>query len=102
VLLLVSVIAARFRRAGERAFWFGFAGFGWGFFVLGSGRWINPFAARALRPTSSLNPSLITSKLILFLLSLLRMETDDLKAIDQITDNTIGIAHLLIENQVEL
>ena len=31
VLLLAAVIAARFRRGNEMAFWFGFAVFGWGF-----------------------------------------------------------------------
>jgi hypothetical protein len=39
---------------------------------------------------------LITSRAILFLVPILRKETDELKIIDQITANTIGIAHLLI------
>ena len=37
VLLLLTVIIARFPRGDEKAFWFGFAVFGWGFFLLGFG-----------------------------------------------------------------
>src|SRR4051794_21139309 len=44
VLLLVALIAARFRRGSERAFWFGFAVFGWGFFRLGLGPWASESA----------------------------------------------------------
>jgi hypothetical protein len=55
-----------------------------------------PFAGRGQRTASTLNQSLITSKAILFLVPILRKETDDLKIINQITANTIGIAHLLI------
>ncbi len=43
IVLLSAVIAARFRRGNEKAFWFGFAVFGWCFFVVGLGPWPNSF-----------------------------------------------------------
>ncbi len=43
-----------------------------------------------------LNQNLLTSRVILFLVPYLRMHTIDLAAIDKITTNTIGIAHLLV------
>ena len=46
-ILLTSVVASRFRRGNERAFWFGFAVFGWGFFLLGSGPWLSLSLAEA-------------------------------------------------------
>jgi len=95
-LLLFAVLAARFRRGHERAFWFGFAVFGWGFFLMGLGPWMNPFA-NSDRPTGhSLNPNLLTSKVIFFLVPYLRKDANALGAIDEITENTIGIAHLLM------
>ena len=92
VVLLAAVIAARFRRGNEKAFWFGFAVFGWGFFVLG----LNPFNDEGNGIEIALNRNLLTSRAILFLVPYLRTATDDLEHIDKITTNTIGIAHLLI------
>ena len=97
VLLLFAVIAARFRRGNEKAFWFGFAVFGWAFFVLGLGPWPTmnvdePDAGIGI----ALNPHLLTSRVILYLVPHLRTQTDDLGRVDKITTNTIGIAHLLI------
>ena len=43
-----------------------------------------------------LNQDLLTSKLVFFLVPYVRTGTDDLEAINRITANTIGIAHLLI------
>jgi hypothetical protein len=37
--LLLAIIAARYRPGGEGAFWFGFAVFGWGYFLIGIGPW---------------------------------------------------------------
>ena len=96
VLLLLAVIVARFRRGDEKAFWFGFAVFGWGFFLLGFGPWMNPLGDSEEGLGGDLNPGLLTSRLILFLVTHLRKETNDLEAIQKITLNTIGIAHLLI------
>jgi hypothetical protein len=95
-ILLTSVVASRFRRGNERAFWFGFAVFGWGFFLLGSGPWLTPFPGRGLRPTSTINHQLLTSKLIIALVPRLRKDTNDLQTIDHITANTIYIAHLVV------
>ena len=36
-ILLVAILAARLRRGYERAFWFGFAVFGCGYYLLGLG-----------------------------------------------------------------
>ncbi len=96
VLLMLAVIVARFRHGDEKAFWFGFAVFGWGFFLLGFGPWMNPLGDSEEGLGGNLNPSLLTSRLILFLVPHLRKETNDLEAISKITLNTIGIAHLLI------
>ncbi|MFI5456796.1 MAG: hypothetical protein ACHRXM_15220, partial [Isosphaerales bacterium] len=95
-LLMLAVIVARFRRGDEKAFWFGFAVFGWGFFLLGLGPWMNPLGDSEERLSGNLNPSLLTSRLVLFLVPRLRKETEDLEAIQKITVNTVGIAHLLI------
>jgi hypothetical protein len=95
VLLLVAVIAARFRRGGEKAFWFGFAVFGWGFFLLGYGPW----RTATSDPTEQrvpLNRNLVTSKVILFLVPYLITDSDDLEDVDKITANTISIAHSTI------
>ena len=96
-LLLTAVLAARFRRGYERAFWFGFAVFGWGFFFMGLGPWMNPFAESDDEPGGhTLNPNLLTTRVILYLLPYLRKGADNLAVIDAITENTIGIAHLLM------
>jgi hypothetical protein len=67
VLLLLTVIVARFRRGDEKAFWFGFAVFGWGFFLLGFGLWMNPLASFEFEEgePNRLNPNLLTSGAIL-------------------------------------
>jgi hypothetical protein len=91
VLLLVAVIAARYRRGNEKAFWFGFAVFGWGFFLLGYGPW----RTATSDPTEQrvpLNRNLVTSKVILFLVPYLITDSDDLEDVDKITANTISIA----------
>jgi hypothetical protein len=96
VLLLLAVIVARFRHGDEKAFWFGFAVFGWGFFLVGFGPWMNPVADSDEGLVGRLNPSLLTSRFIFFLVALLRKGANDIEDIDKITANTIGIAHLLI------
>jgi hypothetical protein len=91
VLLLVAVIAARYRRGNEKAFWFWFAVFGWGFFLLGYGPW----RTATSDPTEQrvpLNRNLVTSKVILFLVAYLITDSDDLEDVDKITANTISIA----------
>jgi hypothetical protein len=37
--LLLAIIAARYRPVREGAFWFGYAVFGWGYFLIGIGPW---------------------------------------------------------------
>ena len=96
VLLLLTVIVARFRRGDEKAFWFGFAVFGWGFFLLGFGPWMIPLEQFEEGEPGRLNPSLLTSKAIFFLVAHLRKKPDDLQDVEKITANTIGIAHLVI------
>ncbi len=96
ILLLSAVIAARFRRGSEKAFWFGFAVFGWCFFVLGLGPWPSPGDDEGDGIGIAVNRNLLTSRVILFLVPYLRTETGNLEALDKITTNTIGIAHLLI------
>ncbi len=95
VLLLAAVVAARFRRGNEKVFWFGFAVFGWGFFLLGLGPWPDPFEDINYSMGHSLNRNLLTFRVVLFLVPYLRTDTNDLDSINKITEYTIGIAHLL-------
>ncbi len=95
-LLLMAALAARYRRGYERAFWFGFGVFGWGFFLLGYRPWLNAFADLDEDTNAALNSNLLTSRVIVFLLPHLRRATNDLGAVDDITQTTIGIAHLLM------
>jgi hypothetical protein len=101
-ILLWAVLAARFGRREERAFWYGFAVFGWGSFLIGSGGWLTHFNEGEDIDRGSLNPSLLTSRLILFLVPRLRKDTVDLSEISQITANTIGIAYMLVTLAVAL
>lgn len=96
-LLLLSVLLARFRRGIERAFWFGFGVFGWGFFLLGYRPWMDAF--REGNDDSGglpFNPLLLTSRLIVYLLPRLRKGADEPSRIDDITAATLGILHLQI------
>jgi hypothetical protein len=95
-LLLTAVLALRFRRGNERAFWFGFAVFGWAFFLLGHRPWMSAFGDLADPSGPPLNPNLLTSRVILFLLPELRKPTNSLRGIDEITVITLGIAHLIM------
>jgi hypothetical protein len=95
VLLLVAVIAARFRRGNEKAFWFGFGVFGWGFFVLGMGPWPTPTDDGPNDMRIPLNRNLLTSRVIDFVVPYLT-QTDDLGTVNEATKNAMGIAHLLI------
>lgn len=95
-LLLIAVLASRYRRGGERAFWFGFAVFGWGFFLLGYVPWISPFGGLGPASSRPLNPNLLTSRVTLFLLPYLRTSTNSLGAIDPITWATLGIVHQIM------
>ncbi len=96
VLLLAALVAARFRRGNEKAFWFGFAVFGWGFFILGLGTWPILTEEEPSGMGIVLNQNLLTSRVILFMVPYLRNKSIDLSAIDKITTNTTGIAHLLV------
>jgi hypothetical protein len=95
-LLLTAVLASRFRRGNERAFWFGFAVFGWAFFLLGHRPWMSAFGDLADPSGPTLNPNLLSSRVILFLLPNLRKPTNSLGGIDEITLITLGIAHLML------
>ena len=94
IVLLLTVMLARFQRGDEKAFWFGFALFGWSFFLLGFGPWMN-LLADGEGAEELLNPNLLTSKAIFFLVSRFRKKPDDFQDIEKITANTIRIAHLL-------
>lgn len=97
LVLLVAVLASRYRRGRERAFWFGFAVFGWAFFVLGYRPWMNAFGEVTEDGEGPpYNPLLLTSRLLLFLIPHLRKPTNDYVAIDVISRHTLGIAHLLM------
>ncbi len=95
-LLLAAVVLARYRRGTSRAFWFGFAVFGWGMFLLGTNPWeTNLFSTRG-EFGPAVNRNLFTTRVIQFVVVRIRMGTDDLEEIDKISANTIGIVHLLV------
>jgi hypothetical protein len=93
-MTIVALIAARFRRGAERAFWYGFAVFGWGFFLLGSGRFMAPVFAMDGEVTG-VNSTLFTSKVALFLYTHLRQDTNDVGGVDEIMAYTLCVIHLL-------
>lgn len=97
-LLLFAVLAARFRRGKEGAFWFGFAVFGWGCFLLGYRTPTPHFIDRgASMPSSNLNPSMLSTRVVLFLVPHLRPRVEALgPGFDQATANAIVIALLLV------
>ncbi len=95
IVLLVALIAARFRRGAERAFWYGFAVFGWGFFLLGSGRFMSPVFAKQ-GEVSGVNSTLLTSKVALLLYTHLKRDTADVDGIDDIMAYTLCVIHLLM------
>jgi hypothetical protein len=88
--LLVAVVLAHYRRGASRAFWFGFAVFGWGMFIIGANPWQLGFEQDyGIQP----NPNMLTTKLITWVVVRIRMGTDDLDQVDAITSNTISIVH---------
>ncbi len=97
-LLLTSVLAARFTRGRERSFWFGFAVFGWGFFVLGCAPDANPFRGQYVVTAGRqpLNPNLLTTWLLLYVEPHLRASTNNLMQVNPITWNTLGIVHMMM------
>ena len=95
-LLLGAVVAARYRRGTGRAFWFGFAVFGWGGFLLTSNPWLPAGYSLGRGFSWDLNRNLLSTKVIQFLVVRIRMGTTDLDQIDEITANTIGIVSLLL------
>ena len=93
-LLLFAIVAARYRRGNKGAFWFGFAVFGWGYFVLSSVN--NDYNRNFDDPQARMNSNLITSNLICRLVPLIRKSTYEIDKIEHITENTIGVADLLV------
>jgi hypothetical protein len=93
-LLLYAIVAARYRRGNKGAFWFGFAVFGWGYFVLSSVN--NDYDRNFYDPQARMNSNLITSNLICRLVPLIRKTTYEIDKIEHITENTIGVADLLV------
>jgi hypothetical protein len=95
-LLLIALVAARFRRGNGKAFWFGFAVFGWGFFLLGYGPWRTAPADPGEQINIPLNRNLITSRVILALVPYVIKDSDDVEDIDKLTANAVSIAHVLV------
>ena len=96
VMLLFAVIAARYRRGPARAFWFGFAVFGWGFFLLGSNAWMTHLGGIIEQGSGGgqLNRNLLTTRVIQAVVTRIRKPTNNVLAINLITAQTIGIVQL--------
>jgi hypothetical protein len=96
MILLISVVAARFREGRERAFWLGFSVFGWSAFVLGfdgstvisDGFWASP--------RTRLNPSWLVSDVLIDILPIVRKPTNLLNEIHPISEKTLGVLHSLM------
>jgi hypothetical protein len=95
-LLLGAVVLARYSRPTGRAFWFGFAVFGWGGFLLTSNPWVYDRFSFLSNSPRNLNGNLLTTQVTRFLVARIRMGTDDLEMIDHITSNTTGIVTQLL------
>jgi hypothetical protein len=93
-LLMFAIVAARYRRGNKGAFWFGFAVFGWEYFVLSSV--YNDYDRNFDDPQARMNSNLITSNLICRLVPLIRKTTYEINKIENMTENTIGVADLLV------
>ncbi len=96
ILLLVAIVAAFIVRGGERAFWFGLAVFGWGFFLLGLGPWVEHRDGYDMGRGHVLNRGLLTSRAVLSVVPRLRKQERDWGEIDRITSNTMGVGHVLM------
>jgi hypothetical protein len=86
----------RVSSAEQRAFWFGFALFGCGFFLFGFGPWTNMQDLEYGDQNGPADPKLITCRLTALIIMHLRADTSDMEAVGKITANTLGIAHLLV------
>ena len=96
LLLLRAVVSARFRRGDARAFWFGFAVFGWGVFLLAMGPWKDPAVALSQGIGDGYNQNLLTYHLVRVLVAHLRRDAVDLGDIDKVTIENLGIVHLMM------
>jgi hypothetical protein len=94
VLLLVSVLSARYGRRTAKPFWFGFALFGWASYLLALGHPLVPVNS-IVGGTDSRANTLIT-QVILALVPHLRVKADNFGRMDHQTINAFKIAHLLI------
>jgi hypothetical protein len=89
--LVWAILGVAYRRQGKRAFWLGFALFGWGYMILASGSW--------WRPTDD-QPKLVTTMLLDRLYPVLRANplwdkrsgalSRQLSAADQQTERILG------------
>lgn len=96
VLLLLAILAARFRRADAGAFWFGFALFGWAFLLLTLGPWSSPHIRDDQAGYDKFNPNLVTTRLLVLSLHRIRGSTDDYEVIDEFAYCTMGLAQLML------
>jgi hypothetical protein len=118
--LLLAIVAARYLPSGEGAFWFGFAVFGWGYFLIGIGPWtewnrtgitgqgayLQP-RANPLFPTESLmewvadyhaghlRPPL-TGKNVTVSPEVFQAHTKALADYTEVRESVIGIGHLMV------
>ncbi len=95
-ILLISVVAARFREGWESAFWLGFSVFGWSAFVLGFDGSIGTFNGFWVSPRTRLNPSWLVSYVLIDILPIVRKPTNLLNEINPITEKTLGVLHSLM------
>jgi hypothetical protein len=99
--LLFAVVAAKYGGRDTRAFWFGFAVFGWGYLLLALGPWSNPPGHDAAED-DRYNTDLLTTGWIDSSLDLVRgnaPEAVNLSAVDRIeqfAEYTTGVAHLMV------
>jgi hypothetical protein len=95
VMLLVATLAARFSHRAGRPFWFGFALFGWAYFLLVLGPWSQPPPDRE-EPIPAANSAMLSTPAIASTLHFVRGSAEEYEDVTEFATCSTNIAHLMI------
>ena len=94
-ILLTAVLLTRPRRSRTRAFWFGFAVLGGGYYLLAVGPWIA--SVRSIdNQVSAVNSDLLSSLWLDSALPWVRGNARSYQLVDEFAASTTGVGHLMI------